>query len=713
MTNQPSPSTTPDPRPEANTAMRRRVFWSCLLLVCAFAAGFFQFGLADRLAVPPDKRVNDGEHATFFAVHINPYFIFSEDFHLYAVRAKRILDRGWTDSPLASNENEQPNRSAPLQAAVMMLAVATDGRPVPYSFFVVGMLAIAWSILYMTATRCLPANVSPLTIPVAVMMTVLFESLDGLLHPNGEFGMWPVHRGLRMATLAWTSPLLLSAILATVSLLFRRAHSTGRLILVTILLCALATSDTWAFLLALSCVAVTFLTLGTISVLRRRPAAEGETRRDWLCAAGLALAAMLALGLHQAISSPMTGDLLTRAGFGPEWQEAATSVGNTRHFQRAARYYGAAVVAFAAIMSIWVVPTISRSPLRFRAEAGLRKPTTGQLHLIALAAIPIGGFVLLVEALARMGMDEYHLFQFVWRLQFVLFFCAMLVASEVAKSAIRHWFKDPWRSTRWEVALTALFLLGLLAYHNVRIYKFVSRTVASEFFLTKDEEHLRDWLRERETAWGKYSLATASHELNYLCAYWTRADLWLPEGFPYHSAASLDDIERQMTRVLQVYEATPESWLSFNLHRHVWDQWSWGESRLLSARHGYMYYLMHRALLLDGTVADRAKTRYPSRTTLHVADLRISHDESLREGRFLQHRSGVAAAERIADRLQNLPARYGVKPDVILVDEVSRALGTPALTGYVREFKHGELEAWVRQQDAPRASVRPVQSKNR
>jgi hypothetical protein len=414
----------------------------------------------------------------------------------------------------------------------------------------------------------------------------------------------------------------------------------------------------------------------------------------------------LALGLHQATSYPMKGDLLTRAGFGPEWQESATGVSNTRQIRRTVRKYGAAVLALGALMSIWVTPSISRSPFRMRAEVGLRRPALGQLQLLALAAVPVGGFVLLVEALAHMGMDEYHLFQFVWRLQFVLLFCVVLMASEVAKAAIRRWTRDPWRSARWEIAISVVFLTSLLAYHNVRIYRFVSRTVASEFFLTRDEEALRDWLREREMSWNNYSLATASHELNYLCAYWTRADLLLPEGFPYHSAASRNEIERRMARVLRVFGATPESWLDFNLHRHVWDQWSWAKSRLLSARHGYMYYLMHRALLVDGTVAERAITNYPARTTQHVADLRLTHDKSFREGRFLQHCAGVEAAERIAMRLQWPALPDETPPDVILVDEVSRGLGTPDLTGYVREFRHGKLEAWVRQPEAPRVSLK-------
>jgi hypothetical protein len=312
--------------------------------------------------------------------------------------------------------------------------------------------------------------------------------------------------------------------------------------------------------------------------------------------------------------------------------------------------------------------------------------------------VPIFGFVLLVTALSQLGMDEYHLFQFVWRLEFVLLFCGVVVLSEIVKFLRRKLTYHPTRNTFWEASLTCALLASLLIYHNVRIYKFVSRTVASEFFLTKDEELLREWLQEREKTLGDYSLVTASHELNYLCAYWTRADLWLPEGFPYHSAASNQEIELQMARVLQVYSATPNAWLDFNLHRHVWDQWSWGESRLLSARHGYMYYLMHRDLLREGNVADKAKSRHPSHTTPHYAELRLKHDKAQVSGHYLQHRAGVESAQRIADKLQHVasPIPSSEQPDIIIVDEVSRFLGTPDFSDYTKEFNHGTLEAWVR-----------------
>ncbi|HTN04924.1 MAG TPA: hypothetical protein VL132_23760, partial [Planctomycetaceae bacterium] len=88
---------TADPVPDRDFASRTRriLSWAGLGAVWLFALAFLQFALIDHWAVPASERVNDGRQATFFAVHLNPYYVFSEDFHLYVVRSKRILERGW------------------------------------------------------------------------------------------------------------------------------------------------------------------------------------------------------------------------------------------------------------------------------------------------------------------------------------------------------------------------------------------------------------------------------------------------------------------------------------------------------------------------------------------------------------------------------------------------------------------------------------------
>ena len=162
----------------------------------------------------------------------------------------------------------------------------------------------------------------------------------------------------------------------------------------------------------------------------------------------------------------------------------------------------------------------------------------------------------------------------------MVLFCATLLVSEWARRGIEYLARRYGRQSHgWELAVTATCLAALFVYHNQRIYSFITHTASREFFLTADEEELRDWLRRRDASLGKYTLATASHELNYLAAYWTHADLLLPEGFPLHSVESNAEIEERMARLLAIYGATPASWLDFNLHRHVWDQWSWSRSQ--------------------------------------------------------------------------------------------------------------------------------------
>jgi hypothetical protein len=323
-------------------------------------------------------------------------------------------------------------------------------------------------------------------------------------------------------------------------------------------------------------------------------------------------------------------------------------------------------------------------------------PSPERLHIYSLAAVPIFAWIGLIVALAVFGMDEYHSFQFRWRRDYMLLFAMTLLISESVKNWLRARVGQPRRSLRWEIVGTVTLVSIIFAYHNLRIHNFVAHTAAHEYFLTKDEEELRSWLQQQEPSLGKYTLATASHELNYLCAYWTNADLMLPEGFPFHSGDSDAEIRDRMATLLAVYGATPESWLAFNLNRHVWDQWSWARSRLLSARHGYLYYLMHRELLVDGIVGREMHPVAPKRTTEYVADLAAQHDIYLRTGKYYVHSAGVRTEDEVADLLRERPAVAPKdRPDLIIIDEVSRGLGTPDLSGYSRQFQHGSLEAWV------------------
>lgn len=675
---------------------RRILGWAGLGAVWLFALAFLQFALIDHWAVPASERVNDGRRATFFAVHLNPYYVFSEDFHLYVVRSKRVFERGWTDSPLCRTANEGRNYAAPLQVALMGLAAQTEGRPLPYAIFMVAVLGISWSVLYLAAVRWLPSAVSPLTILSAVLLTVLLESATSLLNWRSEFGQWPVHRGLRMATLGWTSPLGLSVLLAAVSLLFRPEKPWPRLLFVGGMLVVLAAADSWAFLLSAANICLVVAVLGVTVIVRRNRLSESMSR--WILIA-VVLTAGVAAGLvvNRATSGAITGDAFTRAGFGPEWRESPLGVSQTKEARNALKQSLLTLAVIAGLAFTVVRGRAQRVTREFVLKLAWPRPQAWKLWVVAIAAVPVVGWVLLVAAFSRMGMDSYHCWQFGWRRDFMLLFALLVLLGEGTRSLLRGRSSALHSWPMRQMLAGAIFLGVLFGYHVLRIQHFVRNVAAREFFLTRDEEVLKDWLQRREATLGNYTLATASHELNYLCAYWSRADLLLPEGFPYHGVWTQPEIEERMARVLALYRATPERWEEFTLDGHVWDQWSWAKSRLLSARHGYLYYLLHRGLMVDGHAQEPPLTSGPRQTTRYWAEMRLGTHE--RQQNQLGPRL-IAADEterRVSAKLAARPRLDADElPDVIVVDEVSRYLGMPDLSDYTREFQHGGLEAWVK-----------------
>lgn len=685
-----------DVDPGFSPRARRIAGWAGLCTVWIFALGYLQFALIDHWAIPASERVNDGRHATFFAVHINPYYVFSEDFHLYVVRSKRIFERGWTDSPLCHTANEGRNYAAPLQVALMGLAAQTDGRPLPYAIFMVAVLGISWSVLYLAAIRWSPPAVSPLTILAAVLLTVLLESVTYLLNWRSEFGQWPVHRGLRMATLGWTSPLGLAVLLAAVSLLFRRERPWGRLLFVGGMLVVLAAADSWAFLLSAANVCVVVAFVGAAVIVRRNRLPEGMSR--WIVV-GFVLTAGVAAGLavNRVTSGAITGDAFTRAGFGPEWRASPLSVARTKEA------FGALKLS---LQMLTVIAVLAFTVIRGRAgratrEVTLRlawpRPDAWKLWVVVIAAVPVVGWLLLVGAFSQLGMESYHCWQFGWRRDYMLLFALLALLGEGIRRLLRFGSGTAQTWQARQVLVGGVFLGVLFGYHVLRLQHFVRNVAAREFFLTRDEEELKAWLEQRDKTLGKYTLATASHELNYLCAFWTRADLLLPEGFPYHGVWTQSDIEERMARVLALYGATPERWEEFNLDGHVWDQWSWAESRLLSARHGYLYYLLHRGLIVNGVVTDPPLTEEPRQTTRYWAEVRLGAHQRKQHELGPRLIAGIETRTRIGEKLAAHPQlAFDELPDVIVIDEVSRFLGTPDLSGYTREFQHGGLEAWVK-----------------
>jgi hypothetical protein len=722
-----------------NTAGRS--WWTGALIILAFAGCFLQFADIGSRSPPANQRVNNGNRPTFFALHLNPYYLFSEDFHLYFVRAKRIMTRGWSDSLLFAPDEQGKNYAAPLQAALGMIAASTGGEPLPYALFLTSVLVAAWLLLYAASRAALPASVSRLNLLLAVLVTVLFEGLQFLGRPHTEFYQWPVARGLRTSTLAWSNPLLVAVLLCGASLAFRRRSSPGVWGCLAIGLTALALSDNWAFMLAWGATGLVWLMVVSGAIYSRIDLCRMQCARPL----SLGLVLFFTLAAFAAQTGALRGDALARAGMGPQWQIPGTWIAAVN--RELMRDYLLGAAALLAVSLVTIRASLAGRGLGLWLSAKWNRWTQVRLQITATAWMPILAGMAIVAVFSWIGTDPYHARQFTWRIDYCLLYGVLLLVLEGARRlVVRSWLPPP-RARLVELGVAMVCVAALLGYHQRRIHRFIKNTASREYYLTRDEEQLHDWLNDYSRGRGRYSLATASPELNLLCAYWTDADLWLPSGFPYHCASSRERLEQRTADLVRLYNASPQRWLSFNMHMHADDQWSWAQSRVLSARQGYMYYLLHREVWLHGypggpalgqvripapkgSTERVARTHALQRAAYVTASMKsIEVDESKEAtAQFLAERAAhspayewldrvgglrswspqasVESAQRIAAYIDH-PTSAVPAPDVILVDDVSRALGTPDLSAYELAFRSPSIEAWVKSQPQGNFASRP------
>jgi hypothetical protein len=681
----------------AKSDVRRR--WLVpLAVVVLFAAGVLHFARLQWQHLPADQRVNNGAQPTFFAPYLLPSFNFSEDFYLYHVRAKRIADRGWSDSLLYSRPEEGTNVAAPVQVGLSKLAITTDGRPVPYSLYMFAILATAWIAFYAAARCWLPAGVRTASILVAVLLTVLFESTHYFVvkpeYPT--FGQWPMFRGLRMSTMSWTNPLLVAVMLCITSLVVDRQRWWARIVLLAGMLLLLAGADNWAFGMAWFATALVGAWIASESLFKRwRSGAWPVASRATVC--GLGIVVSVVFLLHQLASGSMQGDMLMRGGFGAKW---ADSVRNSANIMKVRDWFvqqGLFPVGV-ALFGSWIVLR-TNSGGRLPVKLTLRASDATAVQIRCLALLPLVAMVVMYSVLKSRGMEPFLRHQLFWRVNYCWLFVFVLAALEWWREASTTWGASQATHARgaqpsaprlraalsklrpksWAAAMT-VGIAALLVYHNYRLHWFVGNVAARDFFLTADAEKLRPWLEEYERKHGQFELATASVELNYLAAYWTNADLLLPSGFPYHNAAENQEIRERTVQVLQLYGATPKSWNEFVRPTPGRFQEAWQTSRIKASGRGYLYHLYHRLTSYDAPKSEKWK---------------VKEHQQIRRCLTQPKADDGAEADNVAESIKPL-----AQPDVIIVDEVSRALGQPDLTSYDCSFRSETIEAWVRRDAA-------------
>jgi hypothetical protein len=436
-------------------------------------------------------------------------------------------------------------------------------------------------------------------------------------------------------------------------LLFERRRVNERLATIAALLALVAMGDAWSYTTSMATVALSAGAL-VLRAFRDHRAHVEVSQNDRHCIAGLALM-LMGVGVLQAmLGRGMRGDVLVRAGLGAPWREAVTglNIDDT--------WLGAWLTSVAVVLVVvWGIALWQRNEgVPFRDAIATEE--VGLVPVLALLpAVAVAGATL---ALSRVGMEAFQAHHLYFRADFCQLFALVLAVCEAVRMRLGR-DETPATHARWRRVM-AVVLAALFALHSYRLQNFVAGAWFDEFRLTRDHEALRRWLTGLpEHARGKV-LATASPELNYLCAYWSDAELLLPVGFPYHNNAPSSAIVERMADLLRVYQTHPRRWRGFSLNSHPRDVFSWHANRVFSARDGFTYQLFHRAVMLQG---------YPPRPD------RSRYDDAI--------------ARSLALRALRPVARV---PDFIVLDPVSRALGMPDLAGYRRVFASGTLEVWMR-----------------
>ena len=639
-------------------SMRSR--YIAAVVACLFFAipilqfGFLQSWRNDRQS----EFVNNGASANFFVLHARPYYVFPEDTFLYVVRAKRIVERGWSGDLLWGRDHELTDKvyAAPFQVALGYLAGLTQGHPWSYALFLSTLVFLFWSAFATVALNQLqrqhgyfPVLALSLFIavtPVPTGMITLAAGYFPTLLPGDADKIWPAYKALRFSTHAWSVPLFIAfSIIAARIARGVPVRFSGRWSASAILL-TFAIGDVWSIfmVMGIACLAVVV----RVVVLWWR---NGLSLILWKAMAVpdivvLVSSATVAAAVFIALQGGLNPDAVARAGFGPFWLQSTARVGGPTDIwlPRFAWVFG-----FFLLVAGGACAFLSRS----------RALTAALIGGLPLAAAAIGTVSFYVYGADYHQMQQFHdrAFAVVWfslGLLLWLFVRSMLLWNDLSGERKR-------RRLRLASRTVAILLMVLMVLHTGRTAIYIKRTALPDLALTGELENLKVTLNELDQVHPRAELVTMSHEINYLAALWTNFDLALPEGFPLHYSGSNDAIARRMAAVLRFYQGTRQSWEALNLRRHPADQLSWLESRLQSERDGYAYYLFHR-LDSHAVQGDQAGN------SMALVDVELSN--------------------------ARIPA--AIRPDIVILDPTSAFVGRPDLSDYIQIMSTKTIEVWLR-----------------
>lgn len=172
---------------------------------------------------------NDGDYSTTFVYRCQPFNVFSEDYHLYFIRAKRILERGFFRDIFDYHQYDLPDLRNWVQIVICIPPALTSGDP--YKLFICYniYLLIAFWIFYRS------------------LLISQFQKLDSLLIVVIFFTILGT-KFYRISTVLFSTPIMLYYLANLKSMYSKQTTDLRRFLLVSVLSFILLNLDFWASL---------------------------------------------------------------------------------------------------------------------------------------------------------------------------------------------------------------------------------------------------------------------------------------------------------------------------------------------------------------------------------------------------------------------------------------------------------------------------------
>lgn len=511
---------------------------------------------------PTEHWVNDGEIASTFTWHSNPFDIVSEDFHLYVLRAKRMWALGWDkdimDGQKFSNIDLRNVVQVILNSPAALFCSNTAQFAYLYIFYLTCIIGLIW-------------------------------------YTFKEKGKWPIYSFLativilfsfsdriyRMGTTLFSGPLLLLLVSFLMSSMLEKKSNEGRLKsqysplkiwASSLILLFLLFLDIWAacygFFLAGSSILINF------------------DSKDFKKSLNSILVILFPLLIFVLITRNLISkDALLRTGNDFNENDFSKIFNEFFNFHLNKK--------FLAIHILLVLFSRSKKHILF-FMISLFTPIT-----LAL----LWTFIFKIEI-----TQIFHFYHF-----------QNAILAWIAIHAIIHVEferKLIFNSVKWMGIITPI-LLGIFIYKPF-FYKIHQQSIENKsdgthgfasWANTKAIEKLISQTKIETDP--KNNIATLSYEVAYALAFNSSAKILLPSGFPLHSQKSNLELATAYMSVGQTLGIHQDSLIHYPSFKHPMEQSNWDQGRVKSEKAGFAYNLFHRLGLKKKLVIELLKKAKP------------------------------------------------------------------------------------------------------